>query len=394
MATFIHPIFRQWQRTFVRWQIEHKLVEQEAISLNLQRVRLLGLVVATLNALHAVVFAVQLIQGSASEAIADWKLALLLAHLGMGVTMGVCSYSAYHLRYASKSLLGKWSPVLLIWAGMLFVIAITAIDQWVTPNITPFLIGCLGVSMAMLLRPTNAALFYLSAYAVFFYAMGLTQTNPEMLLSNRFNGLAAVAMGWALSMLLWRNFTTITLQHAELEKTNADLQAKQKDLQRLTRLDGLTALFNRSTFLELAKQELARARRQSTPTVVLMLDLDHFKHINDTWGHPAGDAVLRHVAALATDTVRSTDLVGRLGGEEFMVLLPNTTVEAARKLAEKLRARLEATPTACNGTVIAATVSIGLACTTALENHDFDHLYTSADKALYLAKQRGRNRVV
>ena len=116
--------------------------------------------------------------------------------------------------------------------------------------------------------------------------------------------------------------------------------------------------------------------------------------INDTWGHPAGDAVLRHVAALATGTVRSTDLIGRLGGEEFIVLLPNTSVEAGRRLAEKLRARLEASVVPWEGTHIPVTASFGLASTMPAEKLDFDHLYTEADKALYLAKQRGRNRVV
>ena len=124
------------------------------------------------------------------------------------------------------------------------------------------------------------------------------------------------------------------------------------------------------------------------------MDLDHFKKVNDTWGHPAGDAVLRHVATLTHRTVRSTDLVGRLGGEEYIILLPGTSLEAARKLAEKLRIQIEASQVAWESTSIRVTVSMGLAGTTADEKRDFDTLYTEAVKALYLAKQRGRNRVV
>jgi diguanylate cyclase (GGDEF)-like protein len=124
------------------------------------------------------------------------------------------------------------------------------------------------------------------------------------------------------------------------------------------------------------------------------MDLDHFKRVNDTWGHPAGDAVLRNVAAVANATVRSTDLVGRLGGEEFIVLLPGTSGDAARRIAEKLRTALEASPVQWEQTTICATASIGIAGTTALEKRSFDSLYSDADKALYLAKQRGRNRVV
>jgi diguanylate cyclase (GGDEF)-like protein len=97
---------------------------------------------------------------------------------------------------------------------------------------------------------------------------------------------------------------------------------------------------------------------------------------------------------VTNNSVRNTDLVGRLGGEEFIILLPNTSWEAGRKLAEKLRASLENAPATWGTTRISTTVSIGLASTTASENRDFDHLYTQADKALYSAKERGRNRVV
>jgi diguanylate cyclase (GGDEF)-like protein len=194
--------------------------------------------------------------------------------------------------------------------------------------------------------------------------------------------------------LLWRNFTTIYLQQEQLDKINLDLQNKQRELLRLTRLDGLTGLYNRSTFVEVSRQELARAQRQTSNTTILLLDLDFFKHVNDTWGHPAGDAVLKNVAFIANNTVRATDLVGRLGGEEFIVLLPNTSLEAARGLAEKLRANIERHPTPWESGVIKTTISIGLASTTAAEKLDFDLLYTAADKALYLAKERGRNQVV
>jgi diguanylate cyclase (GGDEF)-like protein len=104
--------------------------------------------------------------------------------------------------------------------------------------------------------------------------------------------------------------------------------------------------------------------------------------------------VLRHVATLASTTVRSTDLVGRLGGEDFIIMLPNTSVQAARTLAEKLRQRLEASPLQWEHLTIPVTTSIGLAGTTAQERRDFDGLYSQADKALYQAKQLGRNRVV
>ncbi|MDZ7938814.1 MAG: GGDEF domain-containing protein [Rhodoferax sp.] len=224
--------------------------------------------------------------------------------------------------------------------------------------------------------------------------MGWTQVQPELVLSNRLNGFAACVLGCLCSFFVWRQYCTITLQQRQLEKANTELGQKQRDLERLTRQDGLTGLFNRNTFVELTRQELQRAQRQHHATTILLLDLDHFKKVNDTWGHPAGDAVLRHVASLTQRTVRSTDLVGRLGGEEFIILLPATSVDAARRLAEKLRSQIEASQVEWEGTSIRVTVSMGLAGVPADEKRDFESLYTDADKALYLAKQRGRNCVV
>jgi diguanylate cyclase (GGDEF)-like protein len=263
-----------------------------------------------------------------------------------------------------------------------------------TPAITPFLIGAMAVGLFAYLRPSVSLWIYVLAYGLFFYAIGLTQNDPAVLLSNRINGMAAVFIGSVLSVTLWRQFATLTLQKLQLESVNAELQMKQTELQRLTRLDGLTGLYNRNTFVELTQAELARAQRQGSSTSILLLDLDFFKRVNDTWGHPAGDAVLKNVAAVANRTVRATDLVGRLGGEEFIVLLPQTSLEAARRLAEKLRANLEQSAIAWDGQRITSTASFGLASTTAAEHLDFDHLYNQADKALYMAKERGRNRVV
>lgn len=236
-------------------------------------------------------------------------------------------------------------------------------------------------------------MLYLLAFIGFYVGTSLTQGNPEMLLSNRLNGITLGLLGWVLMVVMWRNFTTITLQQAQLVDINLVMQERQDELECLSRHDGLTGLYNRQTFVQLTGQELARARRQGTGTTLLVLDLDFFKRVNDSYGHPGGDAVLRHVAHLLSTTVRSTDLVGRLGGEEFMVLLPGTPQEAGRTLAEKLRMNIEENPLAWQGSTIPVTVSIGLASSTAEQALDFERLYRGADTALYQAKDRGRNRV-
>jgi diguanylate cyclase (GGDEF)-like protein len=386
---------QELRRLMGLWRTEHSRVTGEAAAINLDRMRWLTPLVAVLNAIHVAVFLYQLVLNpSDDETIRSWQLALLMAHLIMGLLMAGSAVLAHRLQHDSRTLGGQVLPRLVVVIGMAFSITVVAIDQWITPNITPFLIVCMIAGLAIYLRPLAAAGLYAATYVGYFFAIELTQANPALLLSNRLNGVTACVLGLALSVLLWRKFTTITLQQQQLENANTDLQEKQRELERLTRLDGLTGLFNRNTFVELTKNELDRAQRQGTATAILLMDLDHFKRVNDTWGHPAGDAVLKHAAMIASTTVRSTDLVGRLGGEEFIVLLPGTSVEAARKLAEKIRLRLEGQAATWNDTRIAITVSIGIAGTTASEKQSFEVLYHDADKALYVAKQRGRNRII
>lgn len=243
------------------------------------------------------------------------------------------------------------------------------------------------------LRPLPSAALYLLTFVGFYVGMGVTQGDPDLLFSNRLNGIALGLFGWVLMVVMWRNFTTITLQQAQLAAINLSLRERQADLERLNRHDGLTGLFNRQTFVQMTQQELARARRQGSQTTLLALDLDFFKRVNDAHGHPCGDAVLRHVAELLGSAVRSTDLVGRLGGEEFMVLLPGTPQEPGRTLADKLCRQIEANPLVWEGVTISVTVSIGLASSAAGQTIDFEHLYRGADTALYQAKRQGRNRV-
>jgi len=380
--------------TFKRWQTEHASVADAAADVNLQRLRWLTPLVALVNAVHVLVLGVQLLMGQHEGLALSWRTGLLLAHLGMGLTMVGCAVAVAHLRHVGPSRGRSWLPIGTAAAGMLFAIVIVTFDQWVTPNVTPFLISCLLIGVVFYIRPLPSALLYLFASAGYFYGLSLTQNNSEQLFSNRLNGITAGFLGWALTIVMWRTFTTITRQQRELAEVNATLQDRQTELEHLTSRDGLTGLFNRYTFVQLTEQELARARRQGGATTLLLLDLDHFKRVNDTYGHPAGDAVLRHVAALLADTVRSTDLVGRLGGEEFIVLLPGTSGDAARFLAEKLRYRIAANPAVWQDLMIQTNVSIGLSSTTAEHPCGFESLYSDADTALYKAKERGRNQVV
>lgn len=164
------------------------------------------------------------------------------------------------------------------------------------------------------------------------------------------------------------------------------------ELRHLAEVDPLTSVFNRRAFLTLLDKALSNAQRVQQPLPVLVLDLDHFKQVNDTRGHQGGDAVLRHFVHVAQQCLRNEDVMGRIGGEEFAIFLPNADGAGAVAVAERLRALLQASPcTADAARPIAVTVSVGVALT-----HVGDTAGTvlqRADEAMYLAKQRGRNRV-
>jgi diguanylate cyclase (GGDEF)-like protein len=170
--------------------------------------------------------------------------------------------------------------------------------------------------------------------------------------------------------------------------------ALEEELRRLARFDELTGLCNRRYLFDRLTQEMMRTRRYGSPLSILLVDLDHFKRINDTYGHLMGDTVLATVASVIRDTIRATDIPGRYGGEEICIVLTETKIEGARLVAERLRRRIatEQFPAAA-GRMFQVTCSIGLV--EYQDNiKDLVAFVELADRALYQAKALGRNRVV
>jgi len=155
--------------------------------------------------------------------------------------------------------------------------------------------------------------------------------------------------------------------------------------------DSLTSLLNRSALIEVLQKELIRSVREKNPVAVIMADLDHFKHVNDTYGHLAGDAVLREAARRMSASLRAYDAVGRYGGEEFLVVAPSCSVAGGTELAERLRQSICGVPIDASGRAIVVTMSFGVAAT--CEIKQVNKLLSMADEALYAAKKAGRNRV-
>lgn len=177
-----------------------------------------------------------------------------------------------------------------------------------------------------------------------------------------------------------------------LHRAFAELEVARSEADRLARTDPLTGLENRRTFVEQLDREWARATRQGNPLACLMVDIDHFKLVNDTWGHPGGDEVLKAVARELLVSCRASDILARVGGEEMAVILPDTDEASALACAERLRAVVAAMVVRVGEAEIRVTASFGAAARTA-DHQSPIALVASADAALFDAKRAGRNRV-
>lgn len=389
--------FREWLQTV---RSEHDSVTDAVVMVNMRRLRLMALVVSPLTLVLGVSY--WLSASGADPHVVAWSRGHAWADFSMAGVMALLGLGAHHvLRLGHPVLLARGLILLTTFWTLGNTIVTSTLDQLYSPGITSFLFGSILIGAVPLMRPRRALPVFLGAYVLLYYALALTQHDSALLHIGRVNGLAAAVLSFFVSVVLWRQSTANILLHMELKSINDALKssndalaAKQGELEMLAQHDGLTGLYNRRTFTLLAQEELARARRYPCDTAVIMADIDFFKKVNDVYGHPAGDEVLRNMANCLSSNVRGSDVVARIGGEEFMVLLPQTSVEEAYLLAEKLRIRVQESPACVGDLHIPITASFGLTGVAAGQSVSVDELYTAADNALYGAKHQGRNRVV
>ncbi len=285
--------------------------------------------------------------------------------------------------------LQKWTGNLewaTAFARVRFAAAVAAVAGALAVLDQGYIVGLAGLVAALLsssyiaidrreLLVLNAAPLLIIAIIV--YAAGL----------NRFavlNTATFVALAIAMSMLLGRVFDAANRRAFLLEQ----------ELIREARTDTLTGLHNRRALEEFAEAAFKRAARSGEPCAVVLCDIDHFKNINDEYGHDAGDVVIRAVGEVLSGTAREADALGRWGGEEFLAVLPDTTDEAAMSLAERMRLAVEASMVDLPPNV-SVTISLGVASIAPSQDNSgaWKHILKAADGALYRAKLEGRNRV-
>jgi diguanylate cyclase (GGDEF)-like protein len=218
--------------------------------------------------------------------------------------------------------------------------------------------------------------------------VGYERTREQLYGADEESVLASVGLLLANSVIRYDLNKNLYMAVDKINSTSI----RAEELERFAYTDALTGLYNRRHFMELAQNSLEKVRRYNSPCYAMIMDLDFFKKVNDTYGHLAGDEVLKDASAVMKNTLRSYDLLARYGGEEFVVLVTDTGKDDVLHLAERIRESIAATPCIYNCIKIICTVSIGVAAF--FSGCTVTSLIDKADKALYRAKESGRNRVV
>jgi diguanylate cyclase len=221
----------------------------------------------------------------------------------------------------------------------------------------------------------------------------LTQLDNSLISTVRVNGISAAAIGMGLALIVWRTTLMNINQKRIIEAQKEELIHKNRQLEKMARTDMMTGLRNRMSFTEETEKEMARSRRTGNTSSIVLFDLDKIKKVNDQYGHPAGDQVLKSVAELIRGQLREIDLAARFGGDEFALLLPDTDLQGAIKAAEKIRLAISEHHFTLLNKSLRITASFGVAVLNNNDKQSFNSLYQEADQALYRAKKEGRNRV-
>ncbi len=377
-----------------RLKREYDQVQGVATLDTLRRIRVLVLLGVPLHAVLAVWFALfRAPQGQAH--LQAWADGLTGLQAGLSAALFVLGLLAHRLlrRPDGAGRAGLAVQIAVCAAYLAFGAAAAILDVRIGNGIATFLVICMGTSVLSLMRPAWSGLLFGSAFVVFWSILRGSAVDATLLASFQIQAIAALLMAQLISVMMWHQYARTVLLSRKLLLSNEALLVKQQELETLAERDTLTGLYNRRKFMQLAEQELGRAVRMPCDICLVMVDLDFFKQVNDQYGHPTGDQVLQQVAVRLLAGVRATDIVARMGGEEFIVLMPDTPRAGAMALAEKLRVTLRERPLQLTERSVPITASFGLSGLEPRQRASLEALYAAADQALYVAKKQGRDRV-
>lgn len=267
---------------------------------------------------------------------------------------------------------------------LVFCTVSTMIDQAIHGQITVYVIGTMTIAVAMYLPPRVSVPLFTLNHAGFLVAMTFLQPDRATLMSHYVNGTIVMVLAVVITKLMFDS-------QRRVFQGMSVIQNQQHELERLAIEDSLTGLYNRRYADSRLAEELERSRRYNRPFSIAMADIDHFKRVNDTYSHQVGDEVLRQLAGLLRAAIRTVDVVTRYGGEEFVIIFPETTEGTAHAVCEKMRSSVERHNWHVIADGLAVTISIGVSGSNA--DDDVAGVMRAADDRLYQAKHAGRNRV-
>ncbi|MBR0599685.1 GGDEF domain-containing protein [Sinanaerobacter chloroacetimidivorans] len=278
----------------------------------------------------------------------------------------------------------------LILGGVLW----TVMEQQGFSSASTYICTIIAIAAFISFTPVEGAFLYSIAFLLFILILPRYQHNVDAVQTLTVNSFLMSILAWLLNSMIfqgkvtaYQHRKTIEEKTLELERINKELEEKNKELKEMSIRDSLTSLLNHKNSLKRLKEEVERAKRISYPLCVAMIDLDNFKHINDEHGHQTGDDVLTIVAKILKETCRTTDIIGRYGGEEFIIIMPDTGADDAGLLIKRIQKRILEEEFEKG---IHITFSCGIS---ELNGESVHGIVRSSDLMLYRAKKKGKNRV-
>lgn len=322
-----------------------------------------------------------------------WRNGVIVVHAALVAFIAVISPLNVLLdpsKHVSRLVLGA-IPEIVSLVYLFGGAALAIVDQRVTSSINPLLTAAVGVALVIIVRPLVALSNYVLVLTFFLVGVTRAQADTNLMLTLRVNSITAIGLGCGIALIQWRNQVLTLRQQRRIDEQQRELEEKNRELTLVATQDPLTGLLNRAQFVLDAKRAVVKMESAGAAACLVMMDVDDFKRINDTFGHPAGDSILLQIAGILTRMLRGTALLARFGGEEFTVLLPVASIEEAAQVAERLRIAIAQQSFSVGAESVHITASFGVAeCPTASRDA-FETAYRAADLALYQAKNDGRN---
>ncbi len=312
----------------------------------------------------------------------------------VSISIALVNLVIFPILYFSRKNIEELSKMQIMLIQTVFIAAILAggvafsLSEQPSPTASStYFLAVFTVAAFMIMPPAISAVVFLTTNIAFIILLPQFQPMHDAVTTLNINSLSATVVAWLINQMISRKEVASFINEKIIIEKNIELEKKNLELNELTMRDSLTDLLNHKNSLRRLKEEVDRSKRINYPLSVAMVDLDNFKLVNDTYGHQTGDEVLVQVSQILSESCRSTDVVGRYGGEEFIIIMPDTNDRDAVLLLTRIQKRVEETS-------FKDGVHITLSCGISELNGESVHgILKSSDIMLYEAKKKGKNRV-